>query len=336
MAVLYVTQPGAELRKQGERLKVQWQDEVLTAIPLRDVERVVLLGPVQLSAAAAQTLLKKSIPVIFATTKGRYYGTLSSGQENTELLIKQVDLYRDDGYRLEVSKAIVAAKIRHQRSLLRRYGRNHPHPDIHKAANQITDLLSRLNNATSVPEAMGFEGQASALYFGVLGKCLRQEGVEFTHRNRRPPRDPVNALLSLGYMLVTGESVGALTALGLHLGLGFLHEIFPNRPSLALDLVEIFRQPVVDRLTLSLFNRRVFTPDDFQEREDNGVRLTEEALKRYFFLYERAMTTPFQQPNSGGEDTSPITFRKLITEMAQNLRNAIRDAEPWTPRALAL
>ena len=336
MAILYVAQPGAELRKHGERLKVQWQDEVLTAIPLRDVERVVLLGPVQLSAAAAQTLLKKNIPVIFATTKGRYCGTLSSGQENTELLLKQVDLYRDEGYRLGVAKAIVAAKIKHQRSLLRRYGRNHPHPDIHEAANQITDLLSRLETAASVPESMGFEGQASALYFGVFGKCLRQEGVEFTHRNRRPPRDPVNALLSLGYMLVTGESVGALAALGLHLGLGFLHEIFPNRPSLALDLVELFRQPVVDRLTLSLFNRRIFTPDDFQEREDNGVRLTEEALKRYFFLYERAMTTPFQQPGGSGEETSPLTFRKLMTKMAQNLRNAVRETEPWTPKALAL
>jgi CRISPR/Cas system-associated endonuclease Cas1 len=96
--------------------------------------------------------------VVFSTTKGRYCGALSSGQENTELLIKQVDLYRDDGYRLAVTKAIVAAKIKHQRSLLRRYGRNHPHPDIHEAANQITNLLANLDNAASVPEAMGFEG----------------------------------------------------------------------------------------------------------------------------------------------------------------------------------
>ena len=137
-------------------------------------------------------------------------------------------------------------------------------------------------------------------------------------------------------MLVTGESVGALAALGLHLGLGFLHEIFPNRPSLALDLVELFRQPVVDRLTLALFNRRIFTPQDFQEKENDGVRLTEDALKRYFFLYEKAMTTPFQFPRSNGEVNSSMTFRKLITDMAQNLRNAVRDAEPWTPTALNL
>ena len=147
----------------------------------------------------------------------------------------------------------------HQRSLLRRYTRNHPDPDVSHAANAITDLLPRLETTETVPEAMGYEGQASALYFGVLGKCLRQEGIEFTHRNRRPPRDPVNALLSLGYMMVTGESVGSVAALGLHLGLGFLHEVVPNRPALALDLVELFRQPVVDRLTLSLFNRRTLS-----------------------------------------------------------------------------
>jgi len=332
MTVLYVTQPGAELRKHGERLKVKWQDETLTDIPLRDVERVILLGPVQLSAAAARTLLKNSIPVVFASTRGRYYGILSPEQGNTELLIKQVDLRRNEEYRLRIAKAIVAAKIRHQRSLLRRYTRNHPNPDISAAADLITELLISLENVTSIPEAMGFEGQATALYFGVLGECLRQDGIEFTHRNRRPPRDPVNALLSLGYMVVMGEIAGALSSIGLHLGLGFLHEVAPNRPSLALDVVELFRQPVVDRLTLSLFNLKVFTKNDFRNEEDKGVRLTEEAIKRYFLLYERAMTTPFQQPGSDQK----LTFRGLIVDMAQNLRAAIRDAKPWAPISLNL
>jgi len=332
MPVLYVTQPGAEIRKYGERLRVVWQDETLTAIPLRDIDRVVLLAPVQLSAVVTRMLLDNSVPVIFGTTKGRYCGTLSSGSENTALLMQQVDLYRDTGYRLSVAQGIVGAKIRHQRSLLRRYARNHPHPELSAVADQMTLLLNRLENTTTIPEAMGFEGQASALYFGVFGECLRQEGVEFTHRNRRPPRDPVNALLSFGYMLITGEVVGALSALGLHLGLGFLHEILPNRPSLALDLVEILRQPVVDRLTLSLFNRRIFTPDDFHHTDNGGVRLLEDPLKRYLLLYERAMTTPFQQPG----DETQRTFRQIITDMAQALRKAIRDGELWTPIVLDL
>jgi len=191
MIVLYVTQPGSELRKHGERLKVQYNDQTLTAIPLRDVERVVLFGPVQLSSTAAQILLKKSIPVIFATSKGRYCGILSSGQSNTELLMKQVDLHRDEKYRLDIARGIISAKIRHQRSLLRRQERNHPGPEISKAADQITELLAGLESARSISEAMGFEGQASALYFGVFGKCLRQEGIQFTNRNRRPPLDPV-------------------------------------------------------------------------------------------------------------------------------------------------
>jgi len=123
-----------------------------------------------------------------------------------------------------------------------------------------------------------------------------------------------------------GEAVGALASLELHLGLGFLHEIAPNRPSLALDLLELFRQPVVDRLTLSLFNRRIFTSSDFQGG-NGGVRLTEDAFKNYLTLYEKAMTAPFQQP--GGE--TKRTFRECIAEQSQSIRNAIRDDKPWVP-----
>jgi len=332
MSVLYVTQPGAEIRKNGDRLIVQYQEEVLTAIPLRDVERVILLGPIQVSASTAQILLKRCIPVIFATTRGQYCGKLSTGQGNTELLLKQVDLYRNEEYRLKVSKGVVSVKMRHQRSLLRRHERNHPDPDIQKAADDIDSLLESMDKAGEIPSVMGYEGQASALYFGVFGKCLRQEGIEFINRNRRPPMDPVNALLSFGYMLVTGEAVGALASFELHLGLGFLHEIAPNRPSLALDLVEIFRQPVVDRLTLSLINRRVFTPVDFLKSDTGGVKLTEDGLKRYLFLYEKAMTTPFQIDGNG----TSRTFRQLIADQSQELRNAIRDGKPWSPILLDL
>ena len=126
--------------------------------------------------------------------------------------------------------------------------------------------------------------------------------------------------------------MGALASLNLNLGLGFLHEIVPNRPSLALDLVELFRQPVVDRLTLSLFNRRIFRADDFHPGENGGVRLTEDGFKRYLLLYERTMTTPFQQPSS----ETKRSFRDTIIHQTQAMRNAIRDAVPWEPISFQL
>jgi CRISPR-associated protein Cas1 len=332
MSILYVTQPGAEVRKKGGRLHVEWQGQALTALPLRSVERLVCLGPVQVTAAAARALLDVQIPVLFGSTRGRCYGTLSTGSEDVERFLIQVERYRDEVYRLATAKAIVAAKVCHQQRLLRRHARNHPDGSLTEVADQLGRLVGLLPHRASVAEAMGVEGQASALYFSVFGRCLRQPGITFTDRNRRPPKDPVNAILSLGYMLVLGEVLGMVMAQGLHPGLGFLHEVSRRRPSLALDLLELARQPIVDRLTLSLFNRGVLTPADFGDQAAGGVRLKEDSLKRYLEFYDRAMTTPFHS----GRDGKAGTFRRWLQDQAENLRKSVVEGRTWAPATLEL
>lgn len=332
MPVLYVTQPGAAVRQKGARLRVEWQGQVLAALPVREIERLVLLGPVQLSASATRLLLRAGIPVLFGSVRGRCYGTLAVGHEDTELLLTQVARYQDVAYRLSIAKAIVETKIRHQQRLLQRHARNHPHPELTRVADRLELLLKDLPESTSVPEAMGREGQASALYFSVLESCLRQEGVTFAGRNRRPPKDPVNAMLSLGYMLVLQEALSAILAQGLHPGIGFLHEVSRRRPALVLDLLEVARQPIVDRLTLSLFNRGALTPDDFQAQADGGVRLKEQSLKRYLQFYEQAMTTPFRY----GQDGEVGTFRDWLRRQAEDLKKALQEGRCWAPLMLEL
>ncbi len=332
MAVLYVSQPGAEVRKQGARLHVEWQGQVLQALPLRSVERLVCLGPVQLTAAATRLLLQARIPVLFCSGRGRYYGTLSAGSEDVEVLLLQLARYQDQAFRVSVAQALVGAKIRHQQRLLRRQARNHPDPMLSPVADQLGQWLEGLPGRASVAEVMGVEGQASALYFSVFGRLLRQDGITFTARTRRPPTDPVNAVLSLGYMLVLGEVVSAVLAHGLYPGVGFLHEVSRRRPALALDLLELARQPIVDRLTLSLFNRRVLTPDDFQPHADGGVRLKAESLKRYLHCYERAMTTPFRYGHNGQVGT----FRDWLRAQAGGLKKALLENCPFTPTGLEL
>lgn len=334
MPVLYVTQPGAEVRQKGARLRVEWQGQVLAALPVREVERLVLLGPVQLTAAATRVLLRAQIPVVFCSLRGRCYGALSNGYEDTELLLLQVERYHDEGFRLGAAKAIVGAKIRHQQRLLRRHARNHPDPGLilTEAADRLEFLLKDLPECASIAEVTGIEGQGSALYFSVFGACLRQEGLSFTGRNRRPPKDPVNAILSLGYMLVLQEVISALMAQGLHPGLGFLHEVSRRRPALALDLLEVARQPIVDRLTLSLFNRGVLTPKDFQEHADGGVRLKEQSLKRYLQLYERVMTTAFRLDKAGKSGC----FRDWLRQQAGEFKRAIQEGRGWEPITLDL
>lgn len=333
MSVLYVTQPGAEVRKKGDRLRVEWQGEVLTALPLRSVERLVCLGPVQLSAAAVRSLLDTQIPVVFCSMRGRYYGTLSAGSEDVERFLTHVDRYQDQPYRLAIAKAIVSAKICHQQRLLRRHARNHPNPALIQIADQLDHILGRtLTHRPTVAEVMGVEGHTSALYFSVFGHCLRQPGITFTDRTRRPPKDPVNAILSLGYMLVLGELVGMVMAQGLHPGIGFLHEVHRRRPSLALDLLELARQPIVDRLTLSLFNRGVLTTNDFSTQVEGGVRLKEESLKRYLEFYERAMTTSFRL----GPGQKSATFREWLRTETAGLQHALKERCPWQPTILEL
>jgi CRISPR-associated protein Cas1 len=333
MPVLYVTQPGAEVRKKGRRLEVSWRKDILLALPFRSVERIVLLGPAQVSPAAVRMLLRSGVPTIFCSSRGRYYGTLSSGAQDAELLLAQMDRYRDERFRVETARGIVTAKVHHQRGLLQRYSRNHPSPVIAGIAEQMGLLLRRLPHEGTVPEVMGVEGHASALYFSAFGMCLRQEGVTFVERNRHPPRDPVNAVLSLGYMLVLQEVVSALAVSGLHPGIGFLHEVSSRRPALALDVLELARQPIVDRLTLSLFNLGVLGPDDFRQHGEEGeVRLTERGLRRYLQYYERTMTTRF----SGGRDGRKVTFRQWLMELSREVKDCISSGTPWRPEPLKL
>lgn len=331
MPVLYVTQPGAEIRKKAERLVVEFRAQALASVPLRDLERVVLLGPAQVSAGAAQALMQQQIPVVYCSTRGRFHGSLSPGSQDAELMLAQVAAHNHAEYHLSIAQTIVDAKITHQQRLLRRHARNHPNPRLDGAIETLGQFRTRIPTTPAVPEAMGIEGQTSAVYFAVFGECLRQEGVSFNGRNRRPARDCVNSTLNLGYMVNLGEVHGALLAQGLHPGLGFLHATSRRHAALSLDMLELLRQPVVDRLTLSLFNRGALTPEDFSESESHGVRFKEASLKRYLEFYERVMTTPFR--DSKGQTT---TLRKWLFRQCELLRKAILEFNPWEPEVLEL
>lgn len=313
------------MRVQHERLLVLSPGEDTFSIPSREIERLVMLGPAEVSAPAIRHLLWRRIPVVYCSTHGRYYGTLSSACSNTDVLLAQVGLYRDQEYRLGIARAIVASKIRHMRSYLHRISRRLGYPAAAAAADRTTHPLERLAQAVSIPQLMGLEGQASSLYFATFGQAFRRPDVRFSTRSRQPPRDPANALLSLGYTLVLGEAISAIMAEGLHPGIGFLHEIHRDRPSLALDILEIFRQPVVDRLTLSLFNLGTISPEDFVGGENAGKSLKPESLKRFLGFYERAMTESFTF------EERRVDFRTLLANQVRSLRTSLLSRGLWQP-----
>lgn len=288
MATLYVDEQGASIRIRGEEVAVKIGEEIVQTFPLHWIERAVLAGNVQLSTQAMGLFLKQGIPVSFITVYGNYRGCLHPGShKHVALRVAQYERYRDPEFRLKQGKILVGAKIRNSRSLLRKHHRAHPEFDCEAEVSGLSMELQKSEDAESIESLMGHEGSAAKWYFSGFGRMVRKE-FAFENRSRRPPRDPVNALLSLGYTLLFNEMVTAVESIGLDPYLGFLHEIEYGRPSLAVDLVEEFRW-IIDGLALALINRGELSAEDFQTMDDGGVRLNDKGRKHFYSKYEERM-----------------------------------------------
>jgi len=269
------------------------------------------LGPVQFSTQALALLLDHGIDVSFLTSRGRLRGSLVSGQSrNVYLRLAQFDRWKNPEFRVAFSRYIVTAKLTAQERLIDRYRRNHPDQVEEGAQERIRQIIEKIATAESVETLQGLEGAAAATYYRQFGRMLK--AVPFPGRKKHPSTDPANALLSLGYVLLGNEIAALLEARGFDPGIGFLHGLRYGRSSLALDVVEVFRQPVIDRLTLRLLNRRQLSPQDFEGGEA-GLRLNPEALKSYLALYE-------EQLRAESEGKGTPTWRGRLQEQVDVLR----------------
>ncbi len=241
--VLYVDEPGAYIRKSGERLVVTKDQTTLREIPAVNLDEVVLAGQVNLSTSAHRMLLEHEIPVSFLSPHGNYEGRLQPAcSRNAVLRIAQVQVHLDPAARLQLARQFVAGKLANMRTVLVRHRRTHNSEELVRAIRELSASAERATGATELAVLRGIEGMGSRHYFSVLNSLLRPDlPFAFERRTRRPPTDPVNALLSFAYALLTKEAVAALGVAGLDPYVGFLHEAKYGRPALALDLVEEFR-----------------------------------------------------------------------------------------------
>ncbi|MDQ2688109.1 MAG: CRISPR-associated endonuclease Cas1 [Armatimonadota bacterium] len=328
MTTLYIREPGVGIRRSGQRLIVYKGDGVLQTVRLRDVERLVLFGSVEVSAPVWAALLEGGIETVLLSFGGKFRGRLAPADgKNIFLRRTQFQRYEDREYRLRVGKEIVTGKVRNARAVLQQYARNHPSEALAGAIVKLEAARERAARQASLDALLGAEGEAASLYFGALGTMIRAE-FAFTTRNRRPPRDPVNALLSFGYTLLTTELTGALAAQGLDPHVGLLHDLDYGRPSLALDVLEEFRQPVVDRLAVSLINRGVLTLAHFDDRGEAGVFLNDAGRPRFLEFYHRAMDAEFQEDRLPDQRTS---YRGLFRRQARRMRLALENAADYAP-----
>lgn len=232
--------------------------------------------------------------------------------------MRQYDVARAEAECLAFACELVRAKIENSAAVLKRFRANHPDALPVAAVAEVERAAAAIDRVSSLDALRGVEGTDTARYFQAFEAVVPAE-LGFSGRNRRPPRDPVNALLSFGYVLVGNEIQSLLDGMGFDPYLGFYHQLDYGRPSLAFDLLEEFRAPLVDRWTAALLNRGVLAREAFAGSEKEGVLLTRQGMMRYFPAYEAELTTPFLI------DGEPLTFRQLFRRQAERLARALTE-----------
>jgi len=326
MATLYLVEQGAQVQKEYQRLLVCKEGEVLQEVPIGRVERVVVLGRIGFTTPALLALLDADIPVVFLTQQGQVRGRLTGRTRgNLALRHRQYECSRDPAFCLQVARSIVSGKLLNYRARCLRQGRR-GQDEAAAIAEQLRVYAERALQADDMAEVRGIEGIGSRLYFRLLRAALPEE-FAFPRRERRPPPDPVNALLSLAYTLL-GESIfAALEVVGLDPYDGFFHSDAYGRPALALDLAEEFRGIVADSVVLTLLNRRVLRASDFT-RVGRGVYLKPEALKRFLAAYTHRLNERVWHPVWNKH----LTYQQVFEGQARLLARLIRgESERYIP-----
>lgn len=279
MPTLALMEQGTTLAVEGEVFSVQREGQVIQQVRMAEVDEVLVFGGIALTPAAIAALLQRGIDTVFLTARGQYRGRLvGKPGKNVPLRLAQFERLRDPAVALPLARALVGGKIANQRYILLRAQREHASSSpadtkrerLAEAIAGLRRLLEGLESAADIDMVRGLEGQAAALYFGSFGNCIRNPQFSFTMRTRRPPRDPVNAMLSFGYTLLGMAMESAVLRVGLDPMVGVFHAPDYGRPSLVLDLIEEFRPVLVDALILRVINRREVTPEDFEEFQDEA------------------------------------------------------------------
>lgn len=315
-APVYVAEQGAVVGLSGERLTVRRREGEPVTVRLLDVSQLSVYGNVQVTAQAIRALADRGVP-IFHHTYGGWLAAVTAGvvEHNAPLRVEQYRVADDPRRSLPIARAIVAGKLQNQRTLLRRN-----HPDCPSAAlRELARLVRAARHAADPDRLFGIEGLSARVYFAHFGGMLKESmGFDATGRDRRPPPDPVNAMLSFLYALLLKDAVRALLAVWLDPYRGIYHRMRPGRPSLALDLMEEFRPIVADSVVLWLVNNRVVSPEDFVRRGP-ACALKDGTRRRVIEAYEARMDTLVQHPLFGYQ----VSYRRVIEVQARLLARVI-------------
>ncbi len=328
---LYITREASWLSLDGETVVVSLNGQKLTRIPLHNLQAIQTFG---WNIAASPQLMahcaEKGIALSFCTPEGKFLCRVSGYTPGNVLLRRQQYRLADDTLRsLMIAREMIAAKILNARTILQRACRDYE--GAREALSEPIVTLARsveqARQAQSAAELLGIEGKSAERYFSSLPVLITRENFSFTSRNRRPPLDPVNALLSFVYTLLASDCRSALEAVGLDSAVGIYHRDRPGRPGLALDLMEELRSPLADRLVLTLLNRRQLNPDDFIISPTGAVTMTDEARRKVLTAWQERKKETLEHPYLQEKITLGLIPHIQARLLAQHIRGAL-DAYP--------
>lgn len=315
MTTLYITQPDAVLSKRYEAFNLAlkqpeggWKKQ---SVPAQTIDQVVLMGNPQVTGDALVYSLELGVPIHYLSSFGKYLGSaLPSYSRNGQLRLAQYSVYGDRERRLALVKAMVSAKIHNQRAVLYR------HQQKNHSLKQTKALVAQKH---TLDQVRGVEGLAARQYFGVWSTML-DDAWGFQGRNRRPPTDPVNTLLSFAYGLLRVQVTAAVHLAGLDPHIGYLHEVHHGQPALVLDLMEEFRPLVADNVVLAVVNKRVVGRSHFTEQL-GAYRLNDEGRRSFLQAFERKLTDEFKHPTFGYR----CSYRRAIELQARLLARHLQE-----------
>lgn len=323
MSLLFINENNAVIGLDSNRCVVKYADGMAKAVPIETLESITIMGHAQMTTQCVQECLKRGIPVAYFSKGGTYFGRLqSTGHVSAERQRKQCVLY-DSPFALNLAKSIIGAKLKNQQVVLRRYEKS-KRISVEESLKMLHICREKTTQCQSITELIGYEGQGAKAYFDGLSLLIDTE-FKFQGRNRRPPRDEFNSMISLGYSILMNELYAKIEAKGLNPYFGFMHRDKEKHPTLASDLMEEWRAVIVDSTAMSMINGHEIHKDDFlTDVDEPGCYLTRNGIKLYLSKLEVKLQTEVKYLNY---IDYAVSFRRGIALQISTLVKAIEEED---------
>lgn len=294
MGVLYLLSAGSSAHKAGPRIVVEKNSEVIGRLPIRLIDGIVVGRNAQLSTQTIFEMMEQHIPIFYIDSRGKIIGHFIYEKQSATRLLRQLEIFRDPEQQLKLSQEIISEKISNQRDLLKRYEKTVDAEKLERTTKKLKQTVDKLSALKTLDEIRGAEGTASKIYFATFTELLDQTRWKWKERSQHPAKDPVNSLLNYGYAFLEREVRIAVALAGMDARIGFFHSNDGRKDSLIFDMMEFFRQLIVDRFVLNLLNKRMLQPENFSVTAEE-CRLTDEGRIIFCNRYEEYMAKAYRE-----------------------------------------